>query len=113
MLNSDAPDACSSRTAYEATREATSRSDGMFVFANPSVGRLASHLVRCMVGAEALPSDPKAEMEKMIAKYAIGLEDEVASGDGVLGRFRRRHVLFVEWFDGWTGFVSAGVLVES
>ena len=50
------------------------------------------------------------EDSDVIAEYAIGLGDEV--GHGVPKRFRRRHVLFVEWFDGWTGFVSACVLVE-
>ena len=50
------------------------------------------------------------EDSDLIAEYAIGSGDEV--GYGVPKRFRRRHVLFVEWFDGWTGFVSACVLVE-
>ena len=57
-----------------------------------------------MAGANVSPLatlDPKAEIEAMIAKYAVGLGDKVS--DGVPGRFPHRHVVLLTGSTGGLG----------
>ena len=89
---------------HEAIREAASRIGQNVVFANPTVRRLASHLIQCVGGGDDSPlsaPDPKAEIEDMIAKYAVGLGDEV--GDGVPGRSHYGHVVLLTGSTGGLG----------
>ena len=91
-----------SASPHEAIREAASRIGHNVVFANPTVRRLSSHLIQCVVDASPLSApDPKAEIEDMIAKYAVGLGDKV--GDGVPGRSHHAHVVLLTGSTGGLG----------
>ncbi|KAH0833866.1 putative nonribosomal peptide synthetase [Lanmaoa asiatica] len=73
-------------SAHKEIREAASRVGQNVVFANPTLRRLASHLIERVVGEDAdadvssLPApDGKTEIENMISKYSVGL-GEVGGG---------------------------------
>ena len=88
----------------EGVRKATSRIGQNVIFENPTLRRLASHLIEYVVGIDASPSaapDPKAEIEEMIAKYAVGLGDKV--GDDVLGRSHHHQVILLTGSTGGLG----------
>ena len=99
---------------HEEFREAASRISQNVVFANPTLRRLASHLIECVVGESADASskpvrDAKTEIEDMISKYVVGLGDEV--GGGARGRAHHRHVVLLTGSTGGLGsFLLASLL---
>ncbi|KAG9308660.1 putative aminoadipate reductase [Chiua virens] len=90
-----------SASTHREIREAVSRIGQNVIFANPTLRRLASHLIHCVVGegadvSLALPVlDMKTEIENMVAKYTVGMGDDAKVGDGMLGtlngRFNHKH----------------------
>ncbi|KAF8124300.1 hypothetical protein EV363DRAFT_1178176, partial [Boletus edulis] len=67
------PRGSSGTSPHEAIREAASRIGWNVVFENPTLGHLASHLIRYVVGAEACPialPDLKANIDTMVAVHS-------------------------------------------
>ena len=81
------------------------------IFSNPTLRLLAGHLIQLVTGKDASPSptaDPKAEIEAMIAKYSVGLNDDV----GGPARSRMIHHGDVVLLTGSTGGLGSYLLAS-
>lgn len=98
----------------EEIRAAASRVNQNIVFSNPTLRRLAGHLVQLVAGKDASPlpaPDPKAEIEAMIAKYAIGLGHDVG-GDTPVATSEGLHQRHVVLLTGSTGGLGSYLLAS-
>lgn len=75
----------------EEIRTAASQISQNIIFSNPTLRLLAKHLVQLVAGKDASIADPKAEIEDMIAKYSIGLKDDVGGQDSFARSLMTHH----------------------
>lgn len=96
-------------SSHKEIRAVTPQISQNVIFSHPTLRLLAKYLIQLVDGKDGSPlqgaPDPKAEIEAMIAKYAIGLGDEV--GNEVLEpaneNCHHRHVILLTGSTGGLG----------